>query len=132
MNLFCHQVHQERAGQDLPALQALLDLAAPPDVQDTPESAGLLDLLDTVTPLSVLVFLTTGKDTEVRMETCSGCISRLSGNEYKMTSCYFINVGKDQLVGILVWDEILHIESLKENSHFERYLLSVPLSQMRE
>lgn len=57
------QVHQEKAGQGLQDHQALLDLAVHLDVQATLESAGLLDLLDIATLLSVLVFLTTGKDT---------------------------------------------------------------------
>lgn len=55
--------HKEKAGQDLQALQALPDLVVPLDVQVTPESVGLLDLLDTATLLSVSVFLTMGKDT---------------------------------------------------------------------
>lgn len=59
-------VHQERAEQDLQAPQALPVLAVLPDVQDTQESADRPDLLGTATPLSVSVFLTTGKDTEVR------------------------------------------------------------------
>lgn len=61
--MFSIQVHQEKAGQDLQALQALLDPVVPLDVQATPESAGLPDLLDTVTLLSVLAFLTTAKVT---------------------------------------------------------------------
>lgn len=60
---FARQAHKEIAGQDLQALRALLDLAVPLDVQDIPESVGLLDLPDTATLLSVSVFLTTGKDT---------------------------------------------------------------------
>lgn len=60
-------VHKEKAGQEPQALQALPDPAVPPDVLDTPESAGPLDLLDTATPLSVSVFLTTGRDTEVHI-----------------------------------------------------------------
>lgn len=75
-----HQVHKEKAGQDLQALQVLLDLVVPLDVQDMPESAGLLDLLDTATLLSVLVFLTTGRDTEVRIRTCRGGISPVLNN----------------------------------------------------
>lgn len=55
--------HQEKAGQDLQALQALPGLAVPLDVKDTLESVGLLDLLGSVTLLCVLVFLTTGRDT---------------------------------------------------------------------
>lgn len=59
------QVHQDRAEQDLQALQAPLGPAAPLDVQATLESVGLLGLLDTATLLSVSVSLTTGKDTQV-------------------------------------------------------------------
>ena len=57
------QAHQEKAGQDPQALRAPPDRAVPPDVRETPESVGLLDPLDTATPLSASVFLTTGKDT---------------------------------------------------------------------
>ncbi|KAA8582941.1 hypothetical protein FQN60_015487 [Etheostoma spectabile] len=57
-------VHLEKAEQDPLALQALPDLVVPPGDQAMPESAGLLDLLDTVTLLSVSVFLTTARDTE--------------------------------------------------------------------
>lgn len=66
--LCVHQVLQEKAGLDLRALQARLALVALLGVQVMPESAGLQDPLDTATPLSVLVFLTTGRDTSVSTE----------------------------------------------------------------
>lgn len=66
--LCVHQVLQEKAGLDPRALQARLALVALLGVQVMPESAGLQDPLDTATPLSVLVFLTTGRDTSVSTE----------------------------------------------------------------
>ncbi|TKS75342.1 Collagen alpha-1(XII) chain [Collichthys lucidus] len=73
-------VLKEKAGQELQALQALPDLAVPPDVQDTPECVDLPDLLDTVTPLSVSVFLTTGKDTELKRRYILHASTRISQN----------------------------------------------------
>lgn len=66
--LCVHQVLQEKAGLDLRALQARLALVALLGVQVMPESVGLRDPLDTATPLSVLVFLTTGRGTSVSTE----------------------------------------------------------------
>lgn len=60
------QVPRERAGQDPQVPQVLLDLEVHLDVQVTPESVGLQDLLVTATPLSVSAFLTTVRDTSVR------------------------------------------------------------------